>query len=64
MDRLSLSKALLTGRLDEFIDQEEARGVGPVSNDGLNSAIAATIKAPRSEDQTLRSLSDDDLNGT
>lgn len=61
--RLSLSEALATGRLEEFIQQEEARGVTPADTQELLAALETTIKAPRSEDQTSRSSSRDGSSG-
>jgi hypothetical protein len=56
---LTLSKALKSGHLQEFVAQEEAR-VGPISKRKLDAAIkklAATQQ--QSEDRTSRSSSDD-----
>ena len=36
---LTLSEALRTGRLDEFVKQEGARGIGPVSKRELEATI-------------------------
>jgi hypothetical protein len=56
---ISLAEAVKTGRLDEFIAQEEARGIGSIERAQLDRTLAAMLKAPRSEDQTSRSpLSD------
>jgi hypothetical protein len=60
---LSLAEALRTKRLVEFIDQEEVRGGGPVDRAEFNASIAALIKAPQSEDQTLHSPSGDGSTG-
>jgi hypothetical protein len=54
---LSLSEALKSGRLSEFVDQEEKRGVGPANRKDLDAAIEALAKQPRSTDQTSRSPS-------
>jgi hypothetical protein len=56
---LSLALAIASGRLAEFIAQEEARGVGPVSQADLDHALAATIKGEQSADQASRSPSRD-----
>lgn len=58
---ISLADAVREGRLDEFIAQEEARGVGPAKKAELDAALARVIRAPRSEDQTSRS---DDAGGS
>ena len=52
---LTLKMALESNRLDKFIAQEEARGVGPIDRGELMKAIKATIKPPRSEDRTSHS---------
>lgn len=52
---LSLSEALATDRLPEFIAQEEARGIRPVNRRTLDRAIAKVIRQPLSEDRTSRS---------
>src|SRR5947209_739747 len=52
-DQLSLSRAISDGRLQEFIAQEEARGVGPVSKRKLNAAIKKLATTPlRSEERS------------
>jgi hypothetical protein len=56
---LTLSEAVKSGRLQEFIAQEKARGVGPIDRADLDRALAKAIKAPQSKDQTSRSLSRD-----
>jgi hypothetical protein len=61
---MTLSNALKSGRLREFIEQEEARGIGPANTKEVDAAIkalAATL--PQSEDRTSRSSSDDGSNG-
>ena len=52
---LSLREAMETGRLADFIVQEEARGVESVEREELDAAIEAMIKPLRSEDRTSRS---------
>lgn len=61
---LSLSQARKEGRLQEFIAQEEARGVGPLDGTNLDAALEMFTKQPRSADQTSHSPSDDDSTGT
>lgn len=53
---LDLSKAAKDGRLQDFIAQEEARGVGPVAEADFDALAAKVIKTERSGDQTSRSL--------
>ena len=53
--KLTLSDAIKRQRLQGFIDQEEARGVGPIDRVKLDKALAKVIKAPRSEGQTSHS---------
>jgi hypothetical protein len=54
-DRLSLSKALASGRLHEFIAQEEKRGVGPVEKAKLEALLKEASKPKQSADRTSRS---------
>ena len=60
---LTLTDALKSGKLAEFIAQEEKRGVGSVSKRKLNAAIKklATIPA-KAAGRTLRSASRDGSN--
>ncbi len=60
---LTLSEAVRNGRLDEFIAQEQARGVGPVDRDAFDALAAALVKAPQSKDRTSRSASGDGSSG-
>ena len=61
---LTLSEAVKSGRLQDFIAQEETRGVGPIDREEFEAWTAALIKAPRSENQTSRSASGDGSSGT
>jgi hypothetical protein len=57
-DRLTLSDALRDGRIDEFVRQEERRGVGPVAKRKLDAAIKKLATTPmQSKDRTSRSTS-------
>lgn len=60
---LSLSEAIRAGRLDEFIAQEEARGVVPGDRADLDRALELLIKRPQSAGQTSRSPSRDGSTG-
>ncbi len=57
MTSLTLKQAIDKGRLDEFIRQEEARGLPSAEIAKLDGAIAKLIKAPRSARRTSRSRS-------
>lgn len=58
---LTLTDAIKTRKLHEFIAQEEARGVAPVKSSDLEKAIKLLATTPQQpEDQTSRSSSDDD----
>jgi len=61
-ERLSLREALASDRLEDFIAQEEARGVGPADSEEVMEAIEAVARPPQSEDQTSRSPSRDGSN--
>lgn len=54
---LSLSRAVSERRLQEFIRQEEARGVACADTAKLDAALAKIIKQPRSKGRTSRSPS-------
>ena len=60
---LTLSEALETGRLQEFIAEREAEGVGPVSEAEFDETASTLIKKPLSDDQTSRSPRSGDLPG-
>lgn len=52
---LSLSEAKKSDRLEEFIAEQEAAGVGPIEIDKFKALAAALIKAPPPKDRTSRS---------
>lgn len=52
MKRINLKDALKTGKLEEFIKQEESRGIGPVDKKVLEDEIKRLIKQSQSKDQT------------
>ena len=43
-ERLSLAKVLKTGRLQDFVAQEEARGVEMADRDEFDAAVGAVVK--------------------
>ena len=45
---LSLREAIEAGRIQEFIEQEELRGVGPIDRDELDTTIRNIVKGWRS----------------
>lgn len=51
---LSLQKALDTGRLDDFIAQADAEGIGPADRAQFEALVGA-LTAPQPEGQTSRS---------
>ena len=57
---LTLKDALTQNRLEEFIEQEEARGVGPAPAKKFDRLLTALIKAPPQEGQTSRFRDGDD----
>ena len=62
--KLTLKKALETGRLDDFVAQAEANGVGPVSEAAFDKAVRrVAAKLPQSGDRTSRSASPDGSTG-
>lgn len=54
MNRLTLSEALASDRLADFIDQAEAEGVGPADRPQFE-ALVGRLTAPQPEGQTSRS---------
>ena len=56
-DALTLSVAIKTGRLEEFIRQQEAAGVGPADERTFFKVARRVIKHAKSEDRTSRSAS-------
>lgn len=63
-NRLSLSDAINSGKIKEFVAQEEARGVGPAARLELEALLkkAATTQH-QSANQTSRSASRDGSSG-
>jgi len=56
---LTLSNAIKSGKIKEFVAQEEARGIGPADSEELAEAIFRLATTPtQSEDRTSRSPSD------
>jgi len=60
---LTLSETMKSGQLQEFIAQEDARGVGSIERSELDRALAGMLKAPQLRDQTSRSPSRDGSTG-
>ena len=60
---MTLTEALATDRLADFIAQEEARGIGPIDRAEFDALTATLIKAPQSEDQTSHCSSGDGSTG-
>jgi uncharacterized protein YehS (DUF1456 family) len=51
--RLTLREALASDRLDDFVRQEEARGVELANDSDLERALALLITQRRSEDRSF-----------
>lgn len=62
MNRLTLSQALSEDRLDDFINQAEADGVGPADR-GAFEDLVGRITVPQPEDQTSHSRGDGSKRG-
>lgn len=60
---ITLADAQKTGRLQDFIAEEEARGIGPIDRAEFDALAATLIKAPQSEDQTSHCSSGDGSTG-
>lgn len=54
---ISLSQAISSDRLAEFVDQEEKRGIGPAKSTELEEAIKLLATQQLSADRTSRSTS-------
>ena len=54
---LSLIAAIKARKLDEFIEQETARGIGPANSEDVDRAIKILATQPLSEGRTSRSTS-------
>ena len=55
MARMTLSEALVTDRLEAFVEQVEADGIGPVPLADLEAGLGELIKELTPEGQTSRS---------
>lgn len=53
---LSLSRAIQEDRLDEFIQQANVTGVGPISEAEFDETASTVIKTPLQSGQISRSL--------
>lgn len=62
MSRLSLSEAIRTDRLPDFIAQEDAAG-RTGDPEAFERLVATAVKPPRSADRTSRSPSADGSRG-
>ena len=60
---LSLSEALNTDRLEEFIQQQKAAGVGSIREADFDQLSETLIKSEQSADQTSRFASRDGSTG-
>ena len=56
-DRLTLVEALKADRLDEFVAQAEAEGIGPTNVADFDEAVRRLATQPQSEGRTSRSAS-------
>lgn len=63
MSRISLSEALATGRLEDFIRQQEVAGVGPADEQQFERLIGTAVKQPQSADRASHSKSCCDSTG-
>ena len=54
---LTLAEAQKSGRLEEFIAEQEALSIGPIAFDAFKMLVAALIKEQPPKDRTSRSAS-------
>lgn len=60
---LTLSDAIKSGKIKEFVAQEEQRGIGPADRKKLDDAIRQLARRPRLAGRTSRSASRDGSSG-
>jgi hypothetical protein len=60
---LTLSEAQKSGRLEEFIAQQEAAGIEPIDRAEFDILLSKVVKAPQSKGRTSRSASDENSTG-
>lgn len=63
LGRITLAEAISTGRLDDFANQAEAEGVGPINRAEFEAILGRVIE-PLQEDQTSRSPGSGGSRGT
>jgi hypothetical protein len=57
-NKLSLSEAINSGKINEFVAQEEARGMGPAARREVETLLKQAATTPLQElDRTSRSAS-------
>jgi hypothetical protein len=61
---LTLAEAVKYGKIQEFIAQEEARGVGPIDRAKFDALLGKAATEPRSEGRTSRSAYAGNSTGT
>jgi len=54
---LTLARAISTGRIRDFVRQQEAHEAEPADADAFEKLLTKTIKSPQSKRQTSRSPS-------
>ena len=60
---LTLSDAIKSGRLQDFIAEQESASIGPIDRAGFDRAVAKVIKAPPPKGRTSRSASGGNSSG-
>ena len=60
---LTLAEAQKSGRLEEFINEQEAAGIGPIGIDAFKALAVTVVKAPPPKDRTSRSSFDGNSSG-
>lgn len=60
---LTLTEAIKTGRLRQFVLQEEKRGIGPADRKRLEELLRKTATKTQSKGRTSRSASRDGSSG-
>ena len=63
LNKLTLSHAIKTSQLQEFVTQEEELGIGPIGVDLINKAIASVVISHPPQGRTSGSPLRDGLSG-
>ena len=63
LNRLTLSQAIKTSQLQQFAEEQEALGMGPIEGVNFDKSVVDLLIEHQSPDQTFGSPLRDDLSG-